>query len=322
MGRNMVGKFDITGIGNAIVDVIVNVEDKYLEDQNIRKGMMSLVDLKTIENISDTIEIKTTVSGGSVANSIVALAQNGMNTAFIGKVSNDEIGSKFIDGLKSENVTFACKAQSDDSKSGRCIVMVTPDAQRTMSTYLGISQKLDSGDINQDVIKNSSITYLEGYLWDLDDAQVAIKHATDYAKSSGNLVAFSVSDVFCIERFRDSFRSMIDSNVDIVFANKEEIKSLYENDNIEEITKILSQQERIYAITMGEEGALIIKGDETYKIEAQKIENLVDTTGAGDLFAAGFLEHFIKNESLESCGSRGVEMASRVIQQYGARLKT
>ena len=322
MGRNMVGKFDITGIGNAIVDVIVNVEDKYLEDQDIRKGMMSLVDLKTIENISDTIEIKTTVSGGSVANSIVALAQNGMNTAFIGKVSNDEIGSKFIDGLKSENVTFACKAQSDDSKSGRCIVMVTPDAQRTMSTYLGISQKLDSGDINQDVIKNSSITYLEGYLWDLDDAQVAIKHATDYAKSSGNLVAFSVSDVFCIERFRDSFRSMIDSNVDIVFANKEEIKSLYENDNIEEITKILSQQERIYAITMGEEGALIIKGDETYKIEAQKIENLVDTTGAGDLFAAGFLEHFIKNESLESCGCRGVEMASRVIQQYGARLKT
>tara|TARA_Y100001949_G_scaffold80695_1_gene68264 strand:- start:950 stop:1906 length:957 start_codon:yes stop_codon:yes gene_type:complete len=318
----MVGKFDITGIGNAIVDVIVNVEDKYLEDQDIRKGMMSLVDLKTIENISDTIEIKTTVSGGSVANSIVALAQNGMNTAFIGKVSNDEIGSKFIDGLKSENVTFACKAQSDDSKSGRCIVMVTPDAQRTMSTYLGISQKLNSGDINQDVIKNSSITYLEGYLWDLDDAQVAIKHATDYAKSSGNLVAFSVSDVFCIERFRDSFRSMIDSNVDIVFANKEEIKSLYENDNIEEITKILSQQERIYAITMGEEGALIIKGDETYKIEAQKIENLVDTTGAGDLFAAGFLEHFIKNESLESCGSRGVEMASRVIQQYGARLKT
>ncbi len=322
MGRNMVGKFDITGIGNAIVDVIVNVEDKYLEDQDIRKGMMSLVDLKTIENISDTIEIKTTVSGGSVANSIVALAQNGMNTAFIGKVSNDEIGSKFIDGLKSENVTFACKAQSDDSKSGRCIVMVTPDAQRTMSTYLGISQKLNSGDINQDVIKNSSITYLEGYLWDLDDAQVAIKHATDYAKSNGNLVAFSVSDVFCIERFRDSFRSMIDSNVDIVFANKEEIKSLYENDNIEEITKILSQQERIYAITMGEEGALIIKGDETYKIEAQKIENLVDTTGAGDLFAAGFLEHFIKNESLESCGSRGVEMASRVIQQYGARLKT
>ena len=322
MGRNMVEKFDITGIGNAIVDVIVNVEDKYLEDQDIRKGMMSLVDLKTIENISDTIEIKTTVSGGSVANSIVALAQNGMNTAFIGKVSNDEIGSKFIDGLKSENVTFACKAQSDDSKSGRCIVMVTPDAQRTMSTYLGISQKLNSGDINQDVIKNSSITYLEGYLWDLDDAQVAIKHATDYAKSSGNLVAFSVSDVFCIERFRDSFRSMIDSNVDIVFANKEEIKSLYENDNIEEITKILSQQERIYAITMGEEGALIIKGNETYKIEAQKIENLVDTTGAGDLFAAGFLEHFIKNESLESCGSRGVEMASRVIQQYGARLKT
>ena len=322
MGRNMVGKFDITGIGNAIVDVIVNVEDKYLEDQDIRKGMMSLVDLKAIENISDTIEIKTTVSGGSVANSIVALAQNGMNTAFIGKVSDDEIGSKFIDGLEGENVTFACKAQSDDSKSGRCIVMVTPDAQRTMSTYLGISQKLNSGDINQDVIKNSSITYLEGYLWDLDDAQVAIKHATDYAKSSGNLVAFSVSDVFCIERFRDSFRSMIDSNVDLVFANKEEIKSLYENDNIDEITKILSQQERIFAITMGEEGALIIKGNKNYRIEAQNIENLVDTTGAGDLFAAGFLENFIKNESLESCGLKGVEMASRVIQQYGARLKT
>jgi len=321
MGRNMVKKFDITGIGNAIVDVIVNVEDKYLIDQDIRKGMMSLVDLETIDNITNTIEIETTVSGGSVANSIVALSQNGASTAFIGKVGNDEIGTKFINGLESENVSFACKAQSDDSKSGRCIVMVTPDAQRTMSTYLGISQKLNSDDINQDVIKNSSITYLEGYLWDLDDAQVAIQNATNYAKSSGNLVAFSVSDVFCIERFRDSFRSMIEASVDIVFANKEEIKSLYENDNIDEITKILSQQDKIYAITMGEEGALIIKGSESYAIEAQKIDNLVDTTGAGDLFAAGFLENFIKNQSLDSCGSRGVEMASRVIQQYGARLK-
>tara|TARA_B100001057_G_scaffold414432_1_gene431521 strand:- start:5165 stop:6121 length:957 start_codon:yes stop_codon:yes gene_type:complete len=317
----MVKKFDITGIGNAIVDVIVNVEDKYLIDQDIRKGMMSLVDLETIDNITNTIEIETTVSGGSVANSIVALSQNGASTAFIGKVGNDEIGTKFINGLESENVSFACKAQSDDSKSGRCIVMVTPDAQRTMSTYLGISQKLNSDDINQDVIKNSSITYLEGYLWDLDDAQVAIQNATNYAKSSGNLVAFSVSDVFCIERFRDSFRSMIEASVDIVFANKEEIKSLYENDNIDEITKILSQQDKIYAITMGEEGALIIKGSESYAIEAQKIDNLVDTTGAGDLFAAGFLENFIKNQSLDSCGSRGVEMASRVIQQYGARLK-
>ena len=322
MGRNMVKKFDITGIGNAIVDVIVNVEDKYLIDQDIRKGMMSLVDLETIDNITNTIEIETTVSGGSVANSIVALSQNGASTAFIGKVGNDEIGTKFINGLESENVSFACKAQSDDSKSGRCIVMVTPDAQRTMSTYLGISQKLNSDDINQDVIQNSSITYLEGYLWDLDDAQVAIQNATNYAKSSGNLVAFSVSDVFCIERFRDSFRSMIEASVDIVFANKEEIKSLYENDNIDEITKILSQQDKIYAITMGEEGALIIKGSESYAIEAQKIDNLVDTTGAGDLFAAGFLENFIKNQSLDSCGSRGVEMASRVIQQYGARLKT
>ena len=321
MGRNMVKKFDITGIGNAIVDVIVNVEDKYLIDQDIRKGMMSLVDLETIDNITNTIEIETTVSGGSVANSIVALSQNGASTAFIGKVGNEEIGTKFINGLESENVSFACKAQSDDSKSGRCIVMVTPDAQRTMSTYLGISQKLNSDDINQDVIKNSSITYLEGYLWDLDDAQVAIQNATNYAKSSGNLVAFSVSDVFCIERFRDSFRSMIEASVDIVFANKEEIKSLYENDNIDEITKILSQQDKIYAITMGEEGALIIKGSESYAIEAQKIDNLVDTTGAGDLFAAGFLENFIKNQSLDSCGSRGVEMASRVIQQYGARLK-
>ena len=196
--------FDIVGIGNSIVDVIADIDDQYLVKHDIRKGLMSLVGLESVKKISDNLDIKTTVSGGSVANSIVCLAQNKIKTAFIGKVGKDLMGDKFIEGLTKEQVHFANTPQSDEAETGRCVVMVSPDAQRTMSTYLGISQKLNSHDINEEVIKNSSITYLEGYLWDLDDAQIAIKKATECAKNSGRKVAFSVSDVFCIERFRES----------------------------------------------------------------------------------------------------------------------
>jgi sugar/nucleoside kinase (ribokinase family) len=211
-------KYDIVGIGNSIVDVITDVEDQFLNEHELRKGLMSLVDLDGIKNISEKIDIKKTVSGGSVANSIVALAQNNMKTAFIGKVGIDEVGNAFVDGLNKENVFFANVPQSDESETGRCLVMVTPDAQRTMSTYLGISQKLNSDDVNEDVISQSKITYLEGYLWDLDDAQVAIKKATKVAKENNKIVAFSVSDVFCIERFKESFLSLINEEADIILS--------------------------------------------------------------------------------------------------------
>ena len=250
----------------------------------------------------------------------MALAQNNINTAFIGKVGNDEVGNSFIKGLENEKVVFENSAQSDESETGRCLVMVTPDAQRTMSTYLGISQKLNASDVNDDVIANSKITYLEGYLWDLDDAQEAIKKAIKISKNAGKLVAFSVSDVFCIERFRDSFLSLVNNEADIIFANEEEIKSLYEKNHLDECLEILNKKNKIFAITLGEKGAMIVNQDTRILIKPEKIERLVDTTGAGDLFAAGFLLGFLKNESMENCGATGVSFASKVIQIYGARL--
>ena len=313
-------KYDIVGIGNSIVDVITDVEDQFLNEHELRKGLMSLVDLDGIKNISEKIDIKKTVSGGSVANSIVALAQNNMKTAFIGKVGIDEVGNAFVDGLNKENVFFANVPQSDESETGRCLVMVTPDAQRTMSTYLGISQKLNSDDVNEDVISQSKITYLEGYLWDLDDAQVAIKKATKVAKENNKIVAFSVSDVFCIERFKESFLSLINEEADIIFANEEEIKSLLGTSDLDESINIIKDRNKIFAITLGENGAMIINNEEVIKIEPQKIDNLVDTTGAGDLFAAGFLLKYIQGQPLEECGKEGVRFASKVIQMYGARL--
>jgi len=311
---------DIVGIGNAIVDIIAEVNDDYLNEHELRKGLMSLVDLNMINKISKNLKIQTTVSGGSVANSIVCLAQNNIKTAFIGKVGNDKIGNKFIEGLEKEKVKFANTPQSDESQTGRCIVMVTPDAQRTMSTYLGISQKLNSADINEDVIKNSNITYLEGYLWDLDDAQIAIKKATICAKKNNKKVAFSISDVFCVERFRDSFKDLVENDANIVFANEEEIKSLFQVSSLEEARDKMKSLKKIFAITRGDKGAQIIHHNNIIEILPKKIENLVDTTGAGDIFAAGFLLEYIKNKELIDCGKEGVRLASQIIQKYGARL--
>ena len=316
----MVNKeFGITGIGNSIVDIIVQVEDDFLLENDLRKGMMSLVDLDGIQNLEKKFKIETTVSGGSVANSIVCMSQNEINSAFIGKVADDDLGSAFINGLNKEGVQFGSSQFSDTEKTGRCIVMVSKDAQRTMSTYLGISQKLNEKDINEDLIKKSKILYLEGYLWDLDDAQSAIRKSISIAKENGTKIALSVSDVFCIERFRESFLEIIKNDCDIVFANEEEIKALTGGSNINEDLNTLMKEDKILAITRGEQGALIISQNNKYEISSEKIDNLVDTTGAGDIFAAGFLEYLIKNNEIQECGKRGIQLASKIIQQYGAR---
>ena len=312
-------KFGITGIGNSIVDIIVQVEDDFLLENDLRKGMMSLVDLDGIQNLEKKFKIETTVSGGSVANSIVCMSQNEINSAFIGKVADDDLGLAFINGLNKEGVQFGSSQFSDNEKTGRCIVMVSKDAQRTMSTYLGISQKLNEKDINEDLIKKSKILYLEGYLWDLDDAQSAIRKSISIAKENGTKIAFSVSDVFCIERFRESFLEIIKNDCDIVFANEEEIKALTGGSNIEKDLNALMKEDKILAITRGEQGALIIYQNNKYEISSEKIDNLVDTTGAGDIFAAGFLEYLIKNHEIQECGKRGIQLASKIIQQYGAR---
>ena len=316
----MVNKeFGITGIGNSIVDIIVQVEEDFLIENDLRKGMMSLVDLDGIQNLEKKFQIETTVSGGSVANSIVCMSQNEINSAFIGKVADDDLGSAFINGLNKEGVQFGSSQFSDTEKTGRCIVMVSKDAQRTMSTYLGISQKLNEKDINEDLIKNSNILYLEGYLWDLDDAQSAIRKSISIAKDSGTKIAFSVSDVFCIERFRDSFIEIIKNDCDIVFANEEEVKALIGESNITEFSNSLVDRNKIFAVTRGDKGVSIVSHNSRHELESEKIENLVDTTGAGDIFAAGFLEYFIKNYKIKECGKRGIELASKIIQQYGAR---
>ena len=316
----MVNKeFGITGIGNSIVDIIVQVEDDFLEENDLRKGIMSLVNLDEIQNLEKKFKIETTVSGGSVANSIVCMSQNDINSVFIGKVADDEIGSAFINGLNKEGVKFGSSQFSDTEKTGRCIVMVSKDAQRTMSTYLGISQKLNDKDINEDLIKKSNILYLEGYLWDLDDAQSAIKKSISIAKENETKIAFSVSDVFCVERFRDSFIEIIKNDCDIVFANEEEIKALTGETDVNEVSNSLIEKNKILAVTRGDKGVVIMSQNSKYELESEKIDNLVDTTGAGDIFAAGFLEYLIKNREIEECGKRGIELASKIIQQYGAR---
>ncbi len=316
--KNM--SYDIVGIGNAIVDIIAEVDDKYLSQNNIDKGSMSLIDFEIANKIGNEVEIIKIISGGSVANSIVGISQQGLKTAFIGKVNHDDLGNEFKKGLMEENVEFKYSPDTSQNYTGRCIILVTSDAERTMNTYLGISQQLTENDIDMKVIENSSILYLEGYLWDLDEAKNAIKKSILKAKTSSTLVAFSMSDAFCVDRFREEFFEIVNDFADIIFANESEIKSLFQTDDLEYVKNECMKKNKIFAITLGSKGALIIKQNEIFKIEPEIIDNLVDTTGAGDLFAAGFLSEYIKSQQIDSCGKFGVKLASQIIQRFGARL--
>ena len=313
-------KYDIVGIGNAIVDLIAEVDDSYLKKNAITKGSMSLVDYEVVNRIGNEVNIIRTISGGSVANSIVSIAQQNLKTAFIGKVNQDELGEKFSQGLKKEKVEFKITKSSTNKYTARCVILVSTDAERTMNTYLGISQELTEEDIDLGIISNSSMLYLEGYLWDLDNAKKAIKKSISAAKSSETIVAFSISDAFCVDRFREEFIDLINNSVDLIFANETEIKSLYETSDINIAIKKCQETNKIFAVTLGDKGAKIIHQDEIVNIKAEKIDKLVDTTGAGDLFAAGFLTEYIRTQNLESSGKLGVKMASIIIQQFGARI--
>lgn len=316
--KNM--SYDIVGIGNAIVDIIAEVDDKYLSQNNIDKGSMSLIDFEIANKIGSEVEIIKIISGGSVANSIVGISQQGLKTAFIGKVNHDDLGNEFKKGLMEENVEFKYSPDTSQNYTGRCIILVTSDAERTMNTYLGISQQLTENDIDMKVIENSSILYLEGYLWDLDEAKNAIKKSILKAKASSTLVAFSMSDAFCVDRFREEFFEIVNDFADIIFANESEIKSLFQTDDLEYVKNECMKKNKIFAITLGSKGALIIKQNEIFNIDPEIIDNLVDTTGAGDLFAAGFLSEYIKSQQIDSCGKFGVKLASQIIQRFGARL--
>ena len=313
-------KYDIVGIGNAIVDLIAEVDDSYLKKNKIIKGSMSLVDYDVANRIGNEVNIIRTISGGSVANSIVSMAQQNLKTAFIGKVNQDELGEKFSQGLKKEKVEFKISKSSTNKYTARCVILISTDAERTMNTYLGISQELTEEDIDLGIISNSSMLYLEGYLWDLDNAKKAIKKSISAAKNSETLVAFSISDTFCVDRFREEFIDLINNSADLIFANEAEIKSLYETSELDIAIKKCQETNKVFAITLGDKGAKIIHKDKIIKIEPEKIDKLVDTTGAGDLFAAGFLSEYIRTQDLGSSGKLGVKMASIIIQQFGARI--
>ena len=313
-------KYDIVGIGNAIVDLIAEVDDSYLEKNSINKGSMSLVDYDVANRIGNEVDIVKTISGGSVANSIVCIAQQNLKTVFIGKVNQDELGKKFAKGLAEENVEFKITKSLVNKHTARCIILVSTDAERTMNTYLGVSQELTEEDVDLNIIEESSILYLEGYLWDLDNAKKAIKKSISTAINSETKIAFSISDAFCVDRFREEFIDLVNNSADIIFANESEIKSLFETNELNDAIKKCQDTKKIFAVTLGDKGAKIIYKNEVIDIKAEVINKLVDTTGAGDLFAAGFLAEYLKTQDLELSGKQGVKMASIIIQQFGARI--
>ncbi len=307
----------ILGIGNAIVDVICKVDDNFISQNNLTKSTMKLFfDENEFKNLLKNLKIEKTVSGGSVANSIVGLSQLGDKVGFIGKVSDDEFGSKYEEGLKKENVKYFYSKKKEELPTGTCLILVTPDSERTMCTFLGTAGKINENDVSSDAIKKSEIIFLEGYLWDEGEP----KKAFDKAINNANKVAMSLSDLFCVDRHKPHFLNLVKNKLDIIFANEQEITSLIEAKKFEEVINFSKQLKKLIVVTRGEKGSVAINGDEVDESDIQKNLKIVDLTGAGDLFAAGFLHGYINKLSAKECLEKGTEMSSRIIQQIGARL--
>tara|TARA_B100002051_G_scaffold206761_1_gene197680 strand:- start:1657 stop:2586 length:930 start_codon:yes stop_codon:yes gene_type:complete len=306
----------IIGVGNAIVDVICKVEEKFLKENSLTKSTMKLVNEIEFKKLLSILNIEETVSGGSVANSIVCLSQLGNKVGFVGKIADDELGAKYEAGLKKENVEYFYKKKKETVPTGTCLILITPDSERTMVTFLGIAGKINEKDIDINSIKKSEIVFLEGYLWDEGEP----KKAFDRAINNSNKVAMSLSDLFCVERHKSHFLNLVENNLDIIFANEQEIMSLINTNNIKDVIEFSKKLKKLFVITRGDKGALAIKDNEVIECEAKKNLNLVDLTGAGDLFAGGFLHGYINGKSLKQSLETGNEMSSRVIQILGARL--
>jgi sugar/nucleoside kinase (ribokinase family) len=307
----------ILGIGNAIVDVICKVNDNFIEKNNLTKSTMKLFfDENEFKNLLTNLKIEKTVSGGSVANSIVGLSQLGDKVGFIGKVSDDDFGSKYEEGLKKEKVEYFYSKKKEELPTGTCLILVTPDSERTMCTFLGTAGKINENDVSSEAIKKSEIIFLEGYLWDEGEP----KKAFDKAINNANKVAMTLSDLFCVERHKTHFLDLVKNKLDITFANEQEISSLIQAKSFDEVINFSKQLNKLVIITRGEKGAVAVKGDEIVESDIQKNLNIVDLTGAGDLFAAGFLHGYINKLSTKECLEKGTEMSSKVIQQIGARL--
>ena len=307
----------ILGIGNAIVDVICKVEDDFINQNNLDKGNMKLIfDLNEFEKLLSNLKIEKTISGGSVANSIVGLSQLNNEVGFIGKVSDDDLGEKYEIGLKSENVDYIYSKKKEDLPTGTCLILVTPDSERTMCTFLGTAGKINEDDISVDAINKSEIVFLEGYLWDEGEP----KKAFDKAINNANKVAMSLSDKFCVDRHKPQFLDLVKNRLDLVFANEEEIMSLIDTSNFNEVINFAKEINKLIVITRGEKGSISIKGNIVIETGIKKNLNIVDLTGAGDLFASGYLHGYLNSFSQKDCLEKGTEMSSRIIQQIGARL--
>ena len=307
----------ILGIGNAIVDVICKVGDDFITKNNLTKSTMKLIfDEKEFKSLLSNLKIEKTVSGGSVANSIVGLSQLGDKVGFIGKVNDDELGSKYEEGLKQENVQYFYSKKKEELPTGTCLILVTPDSERTMCTFLGTAGKINESDVNSDVIKKSELILLEGYLWDEGEP----KKAFEKAIQSANKVAMSLSDQFCVDRHKTHFLELVKNKLDITFANEQEIMSLIDAKSFDEVVNFSKTLGKIIVLTRGEKGAVAINGEEVVECGVKQDLKIVDLTGAGDLFAGGFLHGYINNMSLKESLDKGTEMSSKVIQQIGARL--
>ena len=307
----------ILGIGNAIVDVICKVDEEFISQNNLTKGTMKLIfDNKEFQSMLSNLKIEKTISGGSVANSIVGLSQLGNKVGFIGKVSDDDLGNKYEEGLNSEKVKYFYSKKKEELPTGTCLILVTPDSERTMCTFLGTAGKINENDINQEVIRQAEMIFLEGYLWDEGEPKKAFEKAINFS----NKVAMSLSDQFCVDRHKPHFLDLVKNKLDITFANEQEMISLIDAKNFKDVIEFAKNLNKLVIITRGEKGAVSILGNEIVENDVEKNLNIKDLTGAGDLFAAGFLHGYLSNLSNLESLNKGKEMSSKVIQQIGARL--
>ena len=306
----------ILGIGNAIVDVICKVEEKFIEENSLTKSTMKLVDANQFVKLLSNLKIEETISGGSVANSIVGLSQLGNKVGFIGKVSDDELGSKYENGLIKEKVKYFYTKKKEPIATGTCLILITPDSERTMVTFLGTAGKINEDDIDENAVKQSELLFLEGYLWDEGEPRKAFEKAIN----NSNKVAMSLSDLFCVERHKKNFLELVKNKLDITFANEQEIMTLIDTKKIEDVIEFSKSIKKLIVITRGEKGAIAISSNEIIECSAKKNLKIKDLTGAGDLFAGGFLHGYINQKSIKESLEKGTELSSKIIQIIGARL--
>ena len=310
---------DVVGIGNAIVDVIAHASDDFLNQQQVAKGAMTLIDADRADELYGLMEPAVESSGGSAANTIAGIASFGGKAGFIGKVRNDQLGNVFAHDIRALKVVYTTPPATEGAPTARCLILVTPDAQRTMNTYLGACQALGPDDVDPMLIETAKVTYLEGYLWDPPMAKEAFRKASQIAHAAGRKIALTLSDAFCVDRYRDEFRELIRNQVDILFANEAEITSLYEAKDFDEALQMVRKDCDFAALTRSEKGSVVISGDEIHVIDAEKGVKVVDTTGAGDMYAAGFLYGLTHGRSLRDCGRLGSIAAAEAISHVGAR---